>query len=92
MDLSRRNLDVFSPSQFFFGGGASNSYTHFITPALGASSGKKFCEVQGTPTSPVVIGPNTLNFKPNFKFSRLFYFFFGGGNQSLEGCALAGLG
>ena len=31
------------------------------------------------PTSKEVIEAHTLNFKPNFKFSRLNYFFFGGG-------------
>ena len=37
---------------------------------------KKFHE--DTPTSPEVIEPNTLNFRPNFKFSRLNFFFWGG--------------
>ena len=31
------------------------------------------------PTSPKVIVVHTLNFKPSFKFSRLEFFFFGGG-------------
>ena len=30
--------------------------------------------VEDTPTSPEVIVANTLNFKPNFKFSRLEFF------------------
>ena len=33
---------------------------------------KMFC--RNTPTSPEVIVANTLNFKPNFKFSRLIFF------------------
>ena len=33
---------------------------------------KKFRE--DTPSSPEVIEPNTLNFRPNFKFSRLKFF------------------
>ena len=66
----------FSPFQILGGGagGPSKSYTHFITPASRHVVWKKFCE--DTPTSPEVIGANTLNFKPHFKFSRLF---FGGG-------------
>ena len=46
-----------------------------------------------TPTSPEVIVSNTLNFKVNFKFSGL-NFFWGGeeGTPSQFGCALAGLG
>jgi len=37
---------------------------------------KMFCG--DTPTSPEVIVANTLNFKPNFKFSRLIFFSLGG--------------
>ena len=44
-----------------------------IVPSLSllprGTSTKKFHE--DTPTSPEVIEPNTLNFRPNFKFSRL---------------------
>jgi len=42
-----------------------------------------------TATSPEVIVANTLNFKPNFKFSRLKFF---GGPPSQLGCALGSLG
>jgi len=49
-----------------------------IVPTLSllprGTSTKKFHE--DTPTSPEVIEPNTLNFRPNFKFSR-FKFFWG---------------
>jgi len=41
---------------------------------------KKFCE--DTPTSPEIIGANTLNFKVNFKFSGLK--FLGGPPFSLD--------
>jgi len=68
---SRRNLDVFSPSQIL-GGGPSKTYTHFITPASRHVGWKKFCE--DSSTSAEVIGAQTLNFKPNFKFSRLNFF------------------
>jgi len=44
---------------------------------------KKFYE--DTPTSPEVIEPNTLNFRPNFKFSRLKLF--GGTLVPLGVCA-----
>ena len=42
-------------------------------------------------SSPEVIVANTLNFKANFKFSRL-NFFLGGGTPSHFGCALSRLG
>ena len=48
---------------------------------------EKFSE--NTSTIPEVMDSNTLNIKPNFKFSR---FFFWGGNPSPFGCALARLG
>jgi len=43
-----------------------------------------------TPTSPEVIVVNTLNFKPNFNFSRLI-FLGGRGHPSHFGCALSRL-
>ena len=52
-------------------------------------STKKFRE--DTSTNPEIIEPNTLNFRPNFKFSRLF-FFLGGGARPPWGCVLASLG
>jgi len=44
---------------------------------------------EDTPTSPEVIEPNMLNFRPNFKFSRLNFF---GGPPPPWGCALASVG
>ena len=44
---------------------------------------------QDIPTSSKVIGAHTLNFRPNFKFSRLTLW--GGGIPSPLGCALASL-
>jgi len=41
-----------------------------------------------TPTNPEVIVANTLNFKPNFKFSRLKIFFCGGTPVPLRLCAI----
>ena len=53
---------------------------------------KKFGEkIPTSPISPDVIDVHTLNFKPNFKFSRLI-FFLGGGPPSQLGCALGSLG
>ena len=44
---------------------------------------KKFGEkIPTSPNSPEVIDVHTLNFKPNFKFSRLNFFFLGGGTPS----------
>jgi len=68
---SRRILDVFSLSQIL-GGLPSKSYTHFITPTSRYVAWKRFGE--NTPISPEVLGAHTLNFKPNFKFSRLKFF------------------
>jgi len=68
---SRRNLEVFWPSQIL-GGGTSKSYTNFVTPASRHVGWKKFCE--DTSTSAEVIGAQMLNFKPNFTFSRLNFF------------------
>ena len=70
----------FSPSQIL-GGRPSKSYTHFITPTLRHVEWKKFCE--DTPISPEVA--HTLNFEPDFKFSRLN--FFGGTPVPLGVCA-----
>jgi len=69
---TRRILDVFfSPSQIL-GGQPSKSYTHFITSTLRHVEWKKFCE--DTPISPEVLFAHTLDFKPDFKFSRLKFF------------------
>ena len=58
----------FWPSQIL-GGRPSKSYTHLMTPVPRHVVWKTFCG--DTPTSPEVIVANTLNFKANFKFSRL---------------------
>ena len=47
----------------------------------------KICD--DIPISPEVIDVHTLNFKPNFKFSRLIFL---GGPPSQLGCALGSLG
>ena len=54
-----------------------------MTPAKEHVVWKMFCEY--TPTSPEVIVANMLNFKANFKFSRLF---FGGTPVPLRVCAI----
>jgi len=76
----------FSPSQIL-GGRPSKSYTHFITPASRHVVWKNFCE--DTPTTLEVVGAHTLNFRPNFKFSRLnfFLFFFKGRPLPVVVCA-----
>jgi len=78
----RRILDVFSPSQIL-GGRPSKSYTQFITPTSRHVVWKRFCE--DTPISPEVLVAHTLNFKPDFKFSRLK--FFGGTPVPVVVCA-----
>jgi len=50
----------------------SKSCSHLITPASQPVAWKKFCE--DTPTSPEVIGAHTLNFKPNFNFFTMKFF------------------
>ena len=54
---------------------------------LAARRLKKFHE--DIPISPEVIEPNTLNFRPNFKFSRLIFL---GEPRPRYGCSLASLG
>jgi len=71
----RRILDVFLPSRIL-GGRPSENWTRVVSPTLQHVDWKKFHE--DTPTRPEVIVAHTLNFRPNFKFSRL-KFFFGGG-------------
>jgi len=61
----------FSPSQIL-GGRPSKSYTHVMTPASRHVVWKMFFE--DTRTSPEIIVANTLNFTPNFIFSRLNFF------------------
>ena len=55
-----------------FRGRASKSYTNVMTPASWHVVWKMFCG--DTHTCPEVIVANTLNFKPNFKFSQLEFF------------------
>ena len=76
----------FSPSQIL-GGRPSKSYTNVMTPASWHVVWKMFCG--DTPTGPEVIMANTLNFKPNFKFSRLKFW---GEPPSYFGCALSRFG
>ena len=83
---SRWISDVFSPSQIS-GGRPSKNYTHLMTPASRHVVWKMFCE--DTPTSPEFIVANTLNYKPNFKFSRSKVF---GRTHVPFGCALSRLG
>jgi len=83
---SRWILELFSRSQIL-GGGPSKSYTYFITPASQHVAWKKFFE--DTPTSPEVIGAHTLNYKPNFKFFTIKFFW---GPPFQLGYALARLG
>ena len=61
----------FSPCQIL-GGEPSENCTRVITPALSHVDWKKFHD--DTPTRPGVIVAHTLNFSPNFKFSRLKFF------------------
>ena len=67
-----------------FSGRPSKSYTHVMNPVPRHVVWKMFCG--DTPTSPEVIVANTLNFKANFKFSRLK--FFGGTPVPLRMCAI----
>ena len=65
------NFGRFLPSQIL-GGWPSKNYTNVITPASWHVVWKMLCG--DTPTSPDVVVANTLNFKPNFKFSQLKFF------------------
>jgi len=84
---SRRNLDVFLALRNFRGRAFQKLYARYH-PCFATRRLEKFLE--DVPTSPKVIGVHTLNFKPNFKFSRLE--FWGGGPPSELGCALGSLG
>jgi len=74
-------------SSQILGGRSTKSYTQVMTPVSWHVVWKMFCG--DTPTSPEVIVANTLNFKPDFKFSRLKFF---GGPPSQLGYALVSLG
>ena len=65
---SRRNLDVFLALPNFRGRAFRKLYARYH-PCLARRRLEKFHE--DIPTSPEVIDAHTLNFKPNFKFSRL---------------------
>jgi len=64
------NFGRFSPSQILVNR-PSKSDTHVMTPASRHVVWKMLSG--NTPTSPEVIVANTLNFKPNFTFSRLIF-------------------
>ena len=82
---SRRILDVFFALPNFRGPAFQKLYP-FYHPYFTARRMEKFAE--DTPISPEVLFAHTLNFKPDFKFSRLKFL---GGPPSLLGCALANL-
>jgi len=67
----RKILDDFLRSQIF-GGGHCKNCTHVITHASRDVDWKQSSE--DTPTNPEVIEAHTLNFRQNFKFSRLNFF------------------
>ena len=79
---SRRNLDVFWPSQIL-GLTFQKWYPHYH-PSLEAHGLEKFRE--GTPTSREVIEAYTLDFRPNFKFLQIF--FLGGTPIPVVVCAI----
>jgi len=68
---SRKILDGFLPSKIL-GGRPSKNCTQVITPGSRHVVWVKICD--DIPISPEVIDVHTLNFKPNFKFSRLKFF------------------
>jgi len=81
---SRKILDDFLAIRNI-GGHAFQKLYPVYHSCLMARRLKKFYE--DTPTNPEVIEPNTLNFRPNFKFSRLNVFFGGGPSTLLGVCA-----
>jgi len=81
------NFGLFSPSQIL-GGRPSKSFTHVMTPVQRHVVWKMF--FGDTPTTPEVIVANTLNFKANFKFSRLN--FLRGDPRPTSGVRYQGLG
>jgi len=84
---NRAEFWTFFSSSQILGGRSSKSYTHVMRPVSRHVVWKMFCG--DTPISPEVIVANTLNFKPNLKFSRLNFF---GGTPSQLGCALGSIG
>ena len=84
---SRKILDDFL-AILNFSGQAFQKLCPVHHSCIAARPLKKFRE--DTPNSPEVIEPNMLNFRPNFKFSRLN--FLGGDPRPPWGYALASLG
>ena len=80
------DFERFSPFHIS-GGRPSKNCTHIITPSSRHVVWIKICD--DIHISPDVIDVHTLNFKPNFKFSRLHFL---GGPPSHFGCALSRLG
>jgi len=69
---NRAEFWTFFSSSQILGGRSSKRFTHIMTPVSGNVVWKMFCG--DTATRPEVIVANMLNFKPNFKFSRLKFF------------------
>ena len=94
-DQSRKLSEIVKKIGRFFwlsqilGGRSSKNCTHVITPGSRHVVWIKICD--DIPICPEVIDAHTLNFKQNFKFSRLI-FFLGGRTPSQLGCALGSLG
>jgi len=82
-----KNFGRFFGRHKFFGAGIVKVVPELSPLPCRTSTEKKFRE--DTPTSPEVIESNTLNFRPDFLFSRLKFF---GGTPSQLGCALGSLG
>ena len=78
---SRKNWTVFLPSQIL-GGRPSTNCTPVITPGSRHVVWIKICD--DILISPEVIDVHTLNFKPNFKFSRLIFFLGGAPRPSWD--------
>jgi len=83
-------LDVFIALPNFRGRAFRKVYQRYHPCPAARRLKKKF--YLDTPTRPEVIVAHTLNFRLNFKFSRLTFFFGGGSTPSQFGCALGSLG
>ena len=81
-----QNFGRFFGSPKFFGVGLPKNVPSLSLLPRGTSTDKVH---EDTPTSPEVIESNTLNFRPNFKFSPLNFW---GDPRPPYGCALASLG
>ena len=86
-DQSRKLSKIALPN---FRGPAFQKLNHVMTPVPRHVVWKMFCG--DTPTCPEVIVAKTLNFKANFKFSRLNFFFGGGDPGPTSGVRYQGLG